>query len=72
LHDRTSTLPLLKGKKAFVTGIANDQSIAHVCAKALRAFGADLGITFLNEKARPYVEPLGQSTMSVLRWRFCQ
>jgi enoyl-[acyl-carrier protein] reductase I len=55
-----STLPLLKGKKALVTGIANDQSIAYGCAKALRAFGADLAITYLNEKAKPYVEPLAK------------
>lgn len=40
-----STLPLLKGKKALVTGIANDQSIAWGCAKAFRAFGADLAIS---------------------------
>jgi len=46
-----STLPLLKGKKALVTGIANDQSIAWGCAKAFRAFGADLAITYLNDKA---------------------
>lgn len=55
-----SNLPLLKGKKALVTGIANDQSIAYGCAKALHAFGADLAITYLNEKAKPYVEPLAK------------
>ena len=55
-----STLPLLKGKKALVTGIANDQSIAWGCAKAFRAFGADLAITYLNDKAKPYVEPLAR------------
>ena len=55
-----STLPLLKGKKALVTGIANDQSIAYGCAQAFRAFGADLAITYLNEKAKPYVEPLAK------------
>lgn len=55
-----STLSLLKGKKALVTGIANDQSIAWGCAKAFRAFGADLAITYLNDKARPYVEPLAE------------
>src|SRR5688572_7479899 len=58
--DLTS-LPLLKGKKALVTGIANDQSIAWGCAKAFRLLGADLAITYLNEKARPHVEPLAQS-----------
>ena len=39
-----STLPFLKGKKALVAGIANDQSIGYGCAKAFRAFGADLAI----------------------------
>jgi enoyl-[acyl-carrier protein] reductase I len=55
-----STLPLLKGKKALVTGIANDQSIAWGCARAFRAFGADLAITYLNDKAKPHVEPLAK------------
>src|SRR5215475_3355987 len=53
-------LPLLKGKKALVTGIANDQSIAYGCAKAFRTFGADLAVTYLNDKAKPYVEPLAR------------
>ena len=55
-----STLALLKGKKALVTGIANDQSIAWGCAKAFRNFGADLAITYLNDNAKPYVEPLAK------------
>jgi enoyl-[acyl-carrier protein] reductase I len=55
-----STLALLKGKKALVTGIANDQSIAWGCAKAFHAFGADLAITYLNEKSKKYVEPLSK------------
>jgi enoyl-[acyl-carrier protein] reductase I len=50
--------PVLKGKKALVVGIANQHSIAYGCAKAFRELGADLAITYLNEKARPYVEPL--------------
>src|SRR3954468_9294661 len=49
---------LLQGKKGLVVGIANDRSIAWGCARAFRAFGADLAITYLNEKARPHVEPL--------------
>jgi enoyl-[acyl-carrier protein] reductase I len=44
-----------------VTGIANDQSIAWGCAKAFRLLGADLAVTYLNEKARPHVEPLASS-----------
>jgi enoyl-[acyl-carrier protein] reductase I len=55
-----SSLALLKGKKALVTGIANDQSIAWGCAKAFRAFGADLAVTYRNDKAKPYVEPLAK------------
>jgi enoyl-[acyl-carrier protein] reductase I len=50
--------PVLKGKKALVIGIANDQSIAYGCAKAFRELDADLAITYLNDKARKFVEPL--------------
>jgi enoyl-[acyl-carrier protein] reductase I len=55
-----STLALLKGKKALVTGIANDQSIAWGCAKAFHAFGADVAVTYLNEKSKRFVEPLAK------------
>ena len=55
-----SSLALLKGKKALVTGIANDKSIAWGCAKAFSAFGADVAITYLNDKTRTYVEPLAR------------
>ena len=50
---------VLTGHKSLIVGIANDQSIAYGCAAAFRAAGADLAITWLNEKARPHVEPLG-------------
>ena len=52
--------PVLSGNKALVIGVANDSSIAYGCAKAFRTAGADLAITWLNAKARPYVEPLAQ------------
>jgi enoyl-[acyl-carrier protein] reductase I len=52
--------PILKGAKALVTGIANEHSIAYGCAKAFREMGADLAITYLNEKTRGYVEPLAR------------
>jgi enoyl-[acyl-carrier protein] reductase I len=55
-----SQLALLKGKKALVTGIANDQSIAWGCAKAFRGFGADVAVTYLNDKSKPHVEPLAK------------
>ena len=48
----------LKGKRGLVTGIANDQSIAWGCAKAFRALGAELAVTYLNDRAKPHVEPL--------------
>lgn len=48
----------LAGKKGLVVGIANAQSIAYGCAAAFRACGADLAVTYLNDKSRPYVEPL--------------
>ncbi len=52
--------PVLTGQKALVVGIANEHSIAFGCAKAFRTVGADLAITWLNDKARQYVEPLAQ------------
>ncbi len=50
--------PILKGKKALVVGIANEHSIAYGCARAFREVGADLALTYLNEKAKPHVAPL--------------
>jgi enoyl-[acyl-carrier protein] reductase I len=50
----------LEGKKGLVVGIANEHSIAWGCARAFRAFGAELAITYLNDKARPFVEPLAK------------
>jgi enoyl-[acyl-carrier protein] reductase I len=52
--------PALKGRKALVAGIANEHSIAYGCAAAFRELGADLAITYLNEKAKPHVEPLAR------------
>ena len=52
--------PVLTGKKALVVGIANEHSIAYGCAKAFHEVGAELAITYLNEKARPHVEPLAK------------
>jgi enoyl-[acyl-carrier protein] reductase I len=51
---------LLDGKKGLIVGIANDQSIAWGCAKAFRALGAQVAVTYLNDKAKKYVEPLAR------------
>jgi len=53
--------PVLAGKKALVVGIANEHSIAYGCAHAFHTLGAQLAITYLNEKARPHVEPLAEA-----------
>ena len=52
--------PPLQGQKALVLGIANEHSIAFGCARAFRRLGAELAITYLNDKARPHVEPLAR------------
>jgi enoyl-[acyl-carrier protein] reductase I len=51
---------LLDGKKGLIVGIANENSIAWGCAKAFRAFGAEVAVTYLNEKAKKYVQPLAE------------
>lgn len=50
----------LDGAKALVVGIANDSSIAYGCGRAFRELGAECAVTYLNDKARPYVEPFAQ------------
>ena len=50
----------LEGRKALIVGIANEHSIAWGCAKWLRALGAEMAVTYLNDKARKYVEPLAK------------
>ncbi|MFW6027770.1 MAG: enoyl-ACP reductase FabI [bacterium] len=51
----------LTGKKGLVLGIANENSLAWGCARAFREGGADLAVTFLNEKAQPHVRPLAEN-----------
>jgi enoyl-[acyl-carrier protein] reductase I len=48
----------LKGKKALIIGIANDQSIAYGSAMAMRAFGADIAMTYLNEKTKKFTQEI--------------
>ena len=51
----------LEGKKGLVLGLANEHSIAWGCARQAQAMGAEVVASCLNDKARPYVEPLTQS-----------
>ena len=55
---------LLDGKKGLIVGIANDRSIAWGCARAFRTLGAELAVTYLDEKAKPHVEPLAREVES--------
>lgn len=48
----------LSGKRGVILGVANSHSIAFGCAKALADLGAELCITYVNEKSKPFVEPL--------------
>ncbi|PJN96425.1 enoyl-[acyl-carrier-protein] reductase FabI [Amaricoccus sp. HAR-UPW-R2A-40] len=52
---------LMAGRRGLVLGVANDQSIAYGCARAYRHLGADLAVTYLNEKARRFVEPCAEA-----------
>ena len=58
--ENTRIGDMLKGKRGLVVGVANGDSIAFGCAAKLRAFGADIALTYLNEKSRQYVEPLAR------------
>src|SRR5262245_14949290 len=51
---------LLEGKRGLIVGMANDHSIAWGCAKAFRALGSELAVTYINEKTKTYVEPLAR------------
>lgn len=56
----------LAGRKGLVVGIANAQSIAWGAARAFRAAGAELAVTWFNDKARPHVEPLAQELQAAI------
>lgn len=49
---------LLTGKKALILGVANDMSIAWGIAKALKAEGAQVALSYLNEGLQRRVDPL--------------
>jgi enoyl-[acyl-carrier protein] reductase I len=51
----------LEGKKGLVVGIANEQSIAYSCALQFQQLGAELAITYRNDKDAVLVRPLGQA-----------
>lgn len=46
----------LQGKRALITGIASERSIATGIAEAMHREGAELAFTYLNDKLKPRVE----------------
>jgi enoyl-[acyl-carrier protein] reductase I len=58
-HERLP--PVLTGKKALIVGVANEHSIAWGCAQAMRRAGAEIAMTYLNDRAKPHVEPLAKA-----------
>lgn len=50
----------LSGSTALVIGIANEHSLAWAAARRFRNAGARLAVTYLNDTARPFVEPLAR------------
>jgi len=58
--EQTRILQPLAGKKGLITGIANDKSIAYAVAQAVRAQGAEIAVTYQNEKTAKYTQPLAE------------
>src|SRR5512132_2108885 len=52
---------LMKGKRALVTGVANDRSIAWAIAQPFHAEGAELVFTYPGEGMERRVRPLAES-----------
>ena len=49
---------ILEGKKVLVLGVANERSIAWGIARAMKAQGASVAMSYLNEKLQGKVQPL--------------
>jgi len=56
----------LEDKVALVVGAANSHSIAAGCAQAFTQAGAEVALTYLNEKAKPYVQPVADELDAAL------
>jgi len=64
--ENTRIGDMLQGKRGLVVGVANADSIAFGCAAKLRAFGAEIALTYHNEKTKKYVEPLAEQIEAAL------
>jgi enoyl-[acyl-carrier protein] reductase I len=52
--------PLMQGKRALITGVANDRSLAWAIAQAFQAEGAELAFTYPGEAMEKRVRPLAE------------
>ncbi len=52
--------PPLSGTRVLIVGVANEDSIAWGCARAFHELGAEVALTYLNDKAYPHVAPLAE------------
>jgi enoyl-[acyl-carrier protein] reductase I len=57
---------ILKGKKVFIMGVANDKSIAWGIAKACYENGAEIGYSYQGEVLEKRIRPLAEQTKSSL------
>jgi enoyl-[acyl-carrier protein] reductase I len=57
---------ILDDQKALIVGVANDRSIAWGCAQAMHRAGAEIAMTYLNDRALPHVEPLARAVEAPL------
>ncbi len=51
----------LQGKKALIVGLASDRSIAHGIGDAMHREGAELALTYQNDKLKSRVEEMGKN-----------
>lgn len=52
---------MLRKRVGLVVGVANAQSIAAGCAAAFAREGAELVVTYMNDRARPHVAPVAEA-----------
>jgi enoyl-[acyl-carrier protein] reductase I len=60
------TAGLMRGKRGIVLGVANNRSIAWGIAKACRAAGAELALTWQGDALKKRVEPLAAELGAIL------
>ena len=55
---------LLKNKRALILGVASNKSIAYGIAKQLHHHGAEIGLTYLNDRFKDRIETMAKEEFS--------